>query len=67
MNSKIAIFSVLALAVIFAMTIPMDTAVAQSSDVSTDGEGEYKDGEHEDKSCPFKDKKNASVNADLNI
>ena len=67
MNSKIAMFSVLALAAIFAMILPMDSAVAQTSDISPDGEGEYKDGEHEGKSCPFKDKKRASVNADLNI
>jgi hypothetical protein len=67
MNSKIAMFSVLALAAIFAMLLPMDSAVAQTSDISPDGEGEYKDGDHEGKSCPFKDKKRASVNADLNI
>ena len=67
MNSKIAMFSILALAAIFAMALPMDTAVAQTSEISPDGEGEYKDGEHEGKSCPFKDKKRASVNADLNI
>ncbi len=67
MNSKIAMFSVLALAAIFAMLLPMDSAVAQTSDISPDGEGEYKEGEHEGKSCPFKDKKRASVNADLNI
>ena len=67
MNSKIAMFSVLALAAIFAMLLPMDSAVAQTSDISPDGEGEYKEGDHEGKSCPFKDKKRASVNADLNI
>ncbi len=66
-NSKIAIFSILALAAIFAMVLPMDSAVAQTSDISTDGEGEYKDGDHEGKSCPFKDKKSASVNAGLEI
>ena len=37
------------------------------SDTSSDGEVEYKDGDHEEKSCPFKDKKWASVNAGLNI
>ena len=67
MDSKIVMFSVLILAAIFAMALPMDTAVAQTSDVSPDGEGEYKDGEHEGKSCPFKDKKWASVNPGLNI
>ncbi len=67
MNSKIAMFSILALAAIFAMVLPMDSAVAQTSDVSPDGEGEYKDGDHEGKSCPFKNKKTASVNTGLNI
>ena len=66
MDSKIAMFSILALAAIFAMALPMDTAVAQTSDVSPDGEGEYKDGNHEGKSCPLKNK-TASVNAGLNI
>jgi len=46
------------------MALPMDTALAQTTDVSPDGEGEY--GEHEGKSCPFKNK-TASVNAGLNI
>lgn len=59
-------FSILALAAIFAMALPMDTPVAQITDVSLDGEGEYKDGDHEGKSCPFKNK-TASVNACLNI
>ncbi len=66
MDSKIAIFSILALAAIFAMALPMDSAVAQTSDVSPDGEGEYKDGDHEGKSCPFKNK-TASVDTGLNI
>ena len=65
-NSKIAMFSVLALAAIVAMLLPMDSAVAQTSDISPDGEGEYKDGDHEGKSCPFKNK-TASVNTGLNI
>jgi len=66
-DSKITMFSILALAAIFAMALPMDSATAQTSNVSPDGEGEYKDGEHEGKSCPFKDKKSASVDVDLNI
>ena len=66
MDSKIAMFSILALAAIFAMALPMDTAVAQTTDVSPDGEGEYKDGDHEGKSCPFKNK-TASINSGLNI
>ena len=66
MDSKIAMFSILVIAAIFAMALPMDSAVAQTSDVSPDGEGEYKDGDHEGKSCPFKNK-TASVNSGLNI
>jgi hypothetical protein len=66
MDSKITMFSILVIAAIFAMALPMDSAVAQTSDVSPDGEGEYKDGDHEGKSCPFKNK-TASVNAGLNI
>jgi hypothetical protein len=42
-------------------TIPlMDTAVAQDSEQASDDE-EYKDGKHDGKSCPFKNK-TASVN-----
>jgi hypothetical protein len=66
MDSKITMFSILALAAIFAMALPMDAAVAQTTDVSPDGEGEYKDGDREGKSCPFKNK-TASVNTGLNI
>jgi len=66
-DSKIAMFLVLALAAIFAMALPMDSAIAQTSDVSPDGEGEYKDGDHEGKSCPFKNKKSASIDVGLNI
>jgi hypothetical protein len=33
----------------------------------TDGEWEYKDGDHVGKSYPFKNKKSVSVNTDLNI
>ena len=47
-------------------TIPlMDTAVAQDSEQSSDGEKEYKDGKHDGKSCPFKNK-TASVNTGFN-
>ncbi|MCH7967530.1 MAG: hypothetical protein IIB02_08995 [Thaumarchaeota archaeon] len=66
MDSKTVMFSVLALAAIFAMALPMDTAVAQTTDVSPDGKGEYKDGDHDGKSCPFKNK-TASVDIGLNI
>lgn len=75
MDSKIAMFSILALAAIFAMAFPMDTAVAQTTNVSPDGEGEYKDGDHDGeykdgddkgKPCPFKNKQTSS-NTGLNI
>ncbi len=66
MDSKIAMFSILALAAIFAMALPMDTAVAQTTDVSPDGESEYKDRDHDRKACPFKNK-TASVDTGLNI
>lgn len=61
-DSKIAMFSILAMAAIFAMALPMDSVYAQTSDISTDGE----DGEHEGKSCPSKNK-TSSVNSGLNI
>ena len=48
------------------MALPMDTAVAQTSHISPDGEGEYKDGDRDGKSCQFKNK-TASVNDGLNI
>jgi len=66
MDSKIVMFSVLVLAAIFAMALPMDSAVAQTTGTTPDSEGEYKDGEREGKSCPFKNK-TASVNAGLDI
>jgi len=37
------------------------------SDISSDGEVEYKDGDYEGKSCPFKNKKSTSVNTGFNI
>ena len=53
-------FTVLALAAVFALVTPMDVAVAQTSAVP-DGDGEYKDGEHEGKSCPNKERKMQST------
>lgn len=67
MNSKIALFTLLAIAATFAMVTPMDYAIAQTSDAAPDGEGQYKDGEHEGKSCPNKERKNASANSGLEI
>ncbi len=62
MDSKIVMFSILALAAVFAMAFPLDSVYAQTSDIVPDGE----DGEHEGKSCPFKNK-TASVNPDFNF
>ncbi|EGP93513.1 hypothetical protein MY1_0751 [Nitrosarchaeum koreense MY1] len=55
----------MAFAAIFAMVTPMDVAVAQPSSAMPDGE--YKDGDHEGKSCPSKEKKTASSDVGLNI
>ena len=57
MNKTTMAFTVLALAAVFALVTPMDVAVAQTSDAVPDGDGEYKDGEHEGKSCPSKEGK----------
>ncbi|MEX0861333.1 hypothetical protein [Nitrosopumilus sp.] len=62
MDSKIAMFSILALAAIFAMALPMDSVYAQTSDIIPDGEDE----EYEGKSCPSKNK-TASIQTGLNI
>ncbi len=57
-KSTMAIAMVIALAAVFAIASPVDVAVAQtSSDVIPYGEGNYKDGEHEGKSCPGKERK----------
>ncbi|AJM93049.1 hypothetical protein [Nitrosopumilus piranensis] len=62
MNSKIIMFSLVALAV-FVVAVPMESVFAQSDDMMPYGE----DGEHEGKSCPFKDKKDNSSNFGLNF
>ena len=49
------IFAVLMISASFVMLTP-NHAIAQGSDVSPDGEETGKDGEHERKSCPFKNK-----------
>lgn len=61
MDMKTALFAILVFAAIFSITT-VDLAVAQTSDAMPDG-GEYKDGEG--KSCPSKEKKEASVSATL--
>ena len=58
MNKTITAFAIIALAAVFALAFPLDTAVAQSDDSAHDGSGgQYKDGNHDGKSCPNKDKK----------
>ena len=47
---------VIALVAVFAIASPV-VAIAQTSDAMPNGEGEYKDGEHEGKSCPNKERK----------
>lgn len=65
MKYTVALFAVLTFATIFAMTAPMDVAVAQSSSAMPDDD--YKDGDHDGKSCPSKEKKTASSDVGLNI
>ena len=57
MNKTTMTFAVLALAAVFALVTPMDMAVAQTSNAIPDGDGEYKDGERDGKSCPSKEGK----------
>ena len=61
MNKTTMDFAVFALAAMFALVTPMDVAVAQTSNVMPDGDGEYKDGEHEGKSCPSKEGKMQNI------
>jgi len=51
---------IIALAAVFALTSPVDVAIAQTN-ATPDGDGEYKDGEHEGKSCPNKERKSQST------
>ena len=61
MNKTTMVFAVFALAAMFALVTPMDVAAAQTSNVMPDGDGEYKDGEHEGKSCPSKEGKMQNI------
>lgn len=53
MNKTTMVFAMaITFAALFAITSPVDVAVAQTTDTMPDGEGEYNDGEHkEGKSC----------------
>ena len=65
MKTNVALFAILAFAAIFSITT-VDFATAQTYNaMSADGD-ENNDGKHEGKSCPFKDKKTTSSNAELN-
>ena len=57
-SSKMTFAVVIAFTAVFALGVPVDMAIAQTSSALPDGEGgEYKDGEHkEGKSCPFKER-----------
>jgi len=58
MNKAVmALAAVVVLAAVFAVASPVDVAVAQTSDAMPDGEEQYKDGGHEGKSCPNKERK----------
>ena len=58
MNKTITAFAIVALAAVFALAFPLDTAVAQTDDtVPAGSDHQYKDGTHDGKSCPNKDKK----------
>jgi len=57
MDGKIVLFAILVFTAIFSIST-VDYAAAQSSDAMPDG-GDYKEGEG--KSCPSKEKKEASI------
>lgn len=71
MDARLSLFVIVAMAATMGMLSTAQMAVAQADPVpyGEDGEhaGEYKDGEHKDGTCPFKDRKSASANAGLNI
>lgn len=58
-KSAFAFAAIIALVVVFALAFPLDTAVAQS-DAQPNGDEEYKDGTHDGKSCPNKDRESKS-------
>lgn len=64
LNARLSIFVIAALVAVIGMISPIEMAVAQTESIP-DGEGE--EGNHEGKTCPFKERKSASINAELNI
>jgi len=62
MNKVTVTFAIVVLAAVFALALPVDTAVAQTDDTAPDGsDDQYKDGTHDGKSCPNKEKKSTSA------
>ena len=57
MNKTTMTFTILALVAVFALVTPMNAAATQTSNAMPDGDGDYKDAEHEGKSCPSKEGK----------
>ncbi len=64
LNARFSLFVIAALVAVIGMISPIEMAVAQT-EVIPYGEGE--EGNHEGKTCPFKERKSASINAELNI
>jgi len=61
MNKVTITLTVVALAAVFALALPFDTAVAQTDDTAQDGsDDKYQDGTHDGKLCPNKEKRSAS-------
>ena len=59
MNNTLVFAVVIALVAVFALASPFDVATAQSNDAVPDSDDSYKDGEHEGKSCPNKERKSS--------
>ena len=64
LNTKLSLFVIAALIAVIGMVSPIEIAVAQTEAIP-DGEGE--EGNHEGKTCPFKERKSASINTGLNV
>lgn len=59
MRTQVALLAVVAAAAVFALAAPAGPALAESDGAGQAGdeaEGEYPEGEHEGKTCPFKER-----------
>ena len=65
MKTNTALLAILAFAAIFSIT-SVGFATAQTYDTMSTDVDDDKDGSHEGKSCPSKNKKTASFDAELN-